>query len=99
METIHVMFGELIAMASEQSSSEPRLQLMTPGTSTATPRAVDIAGLPSSTTIDLDAPTLSSSSTNQQQQFSIISQGVEEPIPNAHFDDLCHEPLHDVSTS
>ncbi|GKC68560.1 retrovirus-related pol polyprotein from transposon TNT 1-94 [Tanacetum coccineum] len=25
--------------------------------------------------------------------------GVEEPIPNAHFDDPCHEPLHDVSTS
>ncbi|GJZ28461.1 retrovirus-related pol polyprotein from transposon TNT 1-94 [Tanacetum coccineum] len=24
---------------------------------------------------------------------------VEEPIPNAHFDDPCHEPLHDVSTS
>ncbi|GKB74439.1 retrovirus-related pol polyprotein from transposon TNT 1-94 [Tanacetum coccineum] len=25
--------------------------------------------------------------------------GVEYPIPNAHFDDPCHEPLHDVSTS
>nr|GEV06845.1 integrase, catalytic region, zinc finger, CCHC-type, peptidase aspartic, catalytic [Tanacetum cinerariifolium] len=23
---------------------------------------------------------------------------VEEPIPNAHFDDPCHEPLHDVTT-
>ncbi|GJY29300.1 retrovirus-related pol polyprotein from transposon TNT 1-94 [Tanacetum coccineum] len=64
-----------------------------------TPRAVDIAGSPSSTTIDLDAPSTSSSSTNQQQQSSIISQGVEEPIPNAHFDDPCHDPLQDVSTS
>ncbi|GJU04540.1 hypothetical protein Tco_1120970 [Tanacetum coccineum] len=63
------------------------------------PRAVDIAGLPLSTTIDQDAPSSSTSSTNQQQQSSIISQGVEEPIPNAHFDDPCHEPLHDVSTS
>ncbi|GJS59561.1 hypothetical protein Tco_0654345 [Tanacetum coccineum] len=25
--------------------------------------------------------------------------GVKEPIPKAHFDDPCHEPLHDVSTS
>ncbi|GJT35784.1 integrase, catalytic region, zinc finger, CCHC-type containing protein [Tanacetum coccineum] len=61
------------------------------------PRAVEIAATPSSTTIDQDAPSCTSS-TNQQQQSSIISQGVEEPIPNAHFDDLCHEPLHDVST-
>ncbi|GKF63255.1 hypothetical protein Tco_0186703 [Tanacetum coccineum] len=59
------------------------------------PKAVEIVGSPSSTTIDLDAP----SSTNQQQPSSIISQGVEEPIPNAHFDNPCHEPLHDVSTS
>ncbi|GJX15229.1 retrovirus-related pol polyprotein from transposon TNT 1-94, partial [Tanacetum coccineum] len=49
--------------------------------------------------IDQDAPSSSTSSTNHQQQSSIISQGVEEPIPNALFDDLCHEPLHDVSTS
>ncbi|GJX56474.1 hypothetical protein Tco_0286371 [Tanacetum coccineum] len=63
------------------------------------PRAVDIAGLPSSKTIDQDAPSSSSSLTNQQQQSLIISQGVEEPIPNALFDDPCHEPLHDVSTS
>ncbi|GJV88492.1 retrovirus-related pol polyprotein from transposon TNT 1-94 [Tanacetum coccineum] len=60
-------------------------------------RAVEIAATPSSTTIDQDAP--SSSTTNQQQQSIIISQGVEEPIPNAHFDNPCHEPLHDVPTS
>ncbi|GKA59115.1 retrovirus-related pol polyprotein from transposon TNT 1-94, partial [Tanacetum coccineum] len=63
------------------------------------PRAVDIAGSPSSTTIDLDAPSSSTSSTNQQQQSSIISQGVEESIPNVLFVDPCHEPLHDVSNS
>ncbi|GJZ32315.1 retrovirus-related pol polyprotein from transposon TNT 1-94 [Tanacetum coccineum] len=139
METIHVTFDELTAMASEQFSSGPGHKLMTPATSSsglvpnpipqqpinlptrndrlfqpmfdeyfntlssvvslvlvaAAPRAIDIAGLPSSTTIDQDAP----SSTNQQQQSSIISQGVEEPILNTHFDDPCHEPLHDVSTS
>ncbi|GKD82094.1 hypothetical protein Tco_1348933 [Tanacetum coccineum] len=110
METIHVTFDELTAMASEQFSSGSGLQSMTPATSSSglvlaislvpvadAPRAVEIAATPSSTTIDQDAPSCTSS-TNQQQQSSIISQGVEEPIPNAHFDDLCHEPLHDVST-
>ncbi|GKD89231.1 hypothetical protein Tco_1364738, partial [Tanacetum coccineum] len=63
------------------------------------PRAVDLAGSPSSTTIDQYAPSSSTSSTIQQQQSSIISQGVEEPIPNALFNDPCHKPLHDVSTS
>nr|GEU33080.1 retrovirus-related Pol polyprotein from transposon TNT 1-94 [Tanacetum cinerariifolium] len=63
------------------------------------PRVIDIAGSPSSITIDQDAPSSSTSSTNQQQHSSIISQGVEEPIPNALFDDPCHEPLYDVSTS
>ncbi|GJX48314.1 retrovirus-related pol polyprotein from transposon TNT 1-94 [Tanacetum coccineum] len=65
----------------------------------AAPRAVDIAGSPSSTTIDQDVPSSSTSSTNQQDQSSIISQGVKEPIPNSLFNDPCHEPLHDVSTS
>ncbi|GKC32944.1 retrovirus-related pol polyprotein from transposon TNT 1-94 [Tanacetum coccineum] len=77
----------------------PPSSIVSPVQVAATPRAIDIAGSPSSTTIDLDAPSTSSSSTNQQQQSSIISQGVEEPTPNAHFDDPCHEPLHDVSTS
>ncbi|GJZ95281.1 hypothetical protein Tco_0667484 [Tanacetum coccineum] len=144
METIHVTFDELTVMASEQFSSGPGLQLMTPATSssglipnlvpqqpfnpptrndwdrlfqpmfdeyfnppssvvypvpiTTAPRAVNIAVSPSSTTIDQDAPSSSTSSTNQQQS-STISQGVEEPIPNVLFDDPCHEPLHDLSTS
>ncbi|GJU68149.1 retrovirus-related pol polyprotein from transposon TNT 1-94 [Tanacetum coccineum] len=63
------------------------------------PRAVDIVCSPSSKTIDLNAPSSITSSTNQQQQSSIISQRIEELIPYAHFDDPCHEPLHDVSTS
>ncbi|GJZ55904.1 hypothetical protein Tco_0611097 [Tanacetum coccineum] len=63
------------------------------------PRAIEIAATPSSTTIDQDVPSSSTSSTNQQQQSSIISLGVEEPIPNAQFDDPCHKSLHDVSTS
>nr|GEU40395.1 integrase, catalytic region, zinc finger, CCHC-type, peptidase aspartic, catalytic [Tanacetum cinerariifolium] len=102
METIHVTFDELTTMAFDQFSLGLGLQYMTPATSTpvaAAPRAVDIAGSPSSTTIDQDAHSSCTSSTNQQQQSLIISQGVEEPIPNTIFDDPCHEPLHDVSTS
>nr|GEV21050.1 integrase, catalytic region, zinc finger, CCHC-type, peptidase aspartic, catalytic [Tanacetum cinerariifolium] len=64
-----------------------------------TSRAVEIAASPSSTTIDQDTPSSSTSSTNRQQKFSIISQDVEKPITNAHFDDPCHDPLHEVSTS
>ncbi|GKB80911.1 retrovirus-related pol polyprotein from transposon TNT 1-94 [Tanacetum coccineum] len=73
----------------------PPLSDVSPVPVAVAPRAVEIAATPSSTTIDQDAP----SSTNQQQQSSIISQGVEEPIPNAHFDDPYHEPPHNVSTS
>ncbi|GKE55245.1 hypothetical protein Tco_1494430, partial [Tanacetum coccineum] len=105
METIHVTFDELTAMASKQFGSGPGLQCMTPATSSsglipnpipqqpcnppsrddwdclfqlmfdeyfnpptivvspvpvaAKPRAVDIADLPVSTSIDLDAPSTS----------------------------------------
>ncbi|GJV57323.1 hypothetical protein Tco_1458328 [Tanacetum coccineum] len=62
-------------------------------------RAVDIAGSPSPTFIDQDAPSTSSSSYNQQHQSLIISLGVEEPIPTVLFDNPCHEPLHEISTS
>ncbi|GJY70450.1 retrovirus-related pol polyprotein from transposon TNT 1-94 [Tanacetum coccineum] len=77
----------------------PPTSFVSPVPIAAAPRAIEIAGSPSSTIIDQDAPSSSTSSTNQQQQSSIILQGVEEPIPNALFDDPCHEPLHDVSTS
>ncbi|GKD09282.1 retrovirus-related pol polyprotein from transposon TNT 1-94 [Tanacetum coccineum] len=49
METIHVTFDELTAMASEKFSSGPGLQSMTPATSipvAAAPRSVDIANSP-----------------------------------------------------
>ncbi|GKD15181.1 hypothetical protein Tco_1199588 [Tanacetum coccineum] len=88
METIHVTFDDLTTMASEQFSSGPGLQFMTPATSSsglvsnpipqqpfqvaATPRAVDIADSPVSTSINQDAP-----STN----------------------DLLHETLHEDLTS
>ncbi|GKA89336.1 hypothetical protein Tco_0811148 [Tanacetum coccineum] len=66
----------------------------------AAPRHVDPASSPSSTTIDKDAPSTSISSTQEQEQSPIISQGVEEPTPIAQFnDDPCYEILHEISTS
>ncbi|GJX55573.1 retrovirus-related pol polyprotein from transposon TNT 1-94 [Tanacetum coccineum] len=80
METIHVTFNELTAMAFEQFSSRPGLQFMTPGTS--------------------NAPSTSIPSTQEQEQYPIISQGVEESPKTPHFhDDPLHETLHEDSTS
>ncbi|GJX45816.1 retrovirus-related pol polyprotein from transposon TNT 1-94 [Tanacetum coccineum] len=103
METIHVTFDEMTEMACEQFSLGPGLHLMTTGTSSSVlvpnPVPQQPSASPSSTTIDRDAPSTSTSSTNQQEKSTVISQGVEEPIPNAPFDDPCHEPLHEISTS
>ncbi|GKC22003.1 retrovirus-related pol polyprotein from transposon TNT 1-94 [Tanacetum coccineum] len=108
METIHVTFNELTTMASEQFSSGPGLQFMTPATSSsglvpnhipqqpfpvaAEPRAVDIADSPMSTSIDQDAPSTSISSTQEQEYSPIISQGAEESPKTPHFHD---DPLHE----
>ncbi|GJS92513.1 retrovirus-related pol polyprotein from transposon TNT 1-94 [Tanacetum coccineum] len=111
METIHVTFDELTAIASEQFSSRPGLQSMTPATSSSgivlnsipqqpfpvatAPRTVDIADSPVSTSIDQDVP-----STQEQEHSPIISQGFEESPKTPHFhDDPLHESLHEDSTS
>nr|GEW02029.1 ribonuclease H-like domain-containing protein [Tanacetum cinerariifolium] len=91
METIRVMFDELTAIASEQFSSGPGLQCITPATSSlglvpnpipqqpfptaAEPRAIDIAESPVSTSINLDASSTSIPSTQEQEHSPIISQG------------------------
>nr|GEY38915.1 retrovirus-related Pol polyprotein from transposon TNT 1-94 [Tanacetum cinerariifolium] len=54
VETIHVDFDELTAMAYEQSSSGPALNEMTPETII----QADLTGSASSTTVDQDAPSL-----------------------------------------
>ncbi|GKB86516.1 retrovirus-related pol polyprotein from transposon TNT 1-94, partial [Tanacetum coccineum] len=146
IETIHVTFDELTAMASEQFSSGPGLQCMTPTTSSSglvpnlvsqqpcippniddwdhsfqpmfdeyftplsnaisqvqeavAPRAVDLADSLVSTSIDQDTPSLSTPSTQEQEQSPNISQGFEEstktPICR---DDLLNESSHEESTS
>ncbi|GKE34426.1 hypothetical protein Tco_1453748 [Tanacetum coccineum] len=62
-------------------------------------RPVDLAGSPSSTSINKDEPSASISSTQAQKQSLIISQGVKEsPQPSLYYDP-CHEILHEASTS
>ncbi|GKF31519.1 retrovirus-related pol polyprotein from transposon TNT 1-94 [Tanacetum coccineum] len=98
METIHVEFDELTAMAFEQFGSGPGLQLMTPETISsglyfnpphrvvspvpvaAAPRPVDPASTPLSTSIEQDAPAVSTSSITQETQSPIIFEGVEEQL-------------------
>ncbi|GJQ89184.1 retrovirus-related pol polyprotein from transposon TNT 1-94 [Tanacetum coccineum] len=114
IETIHVTFDELTAMASEQFGSGPGLQVMTPATSSSglvpniipqqpfdvAPRAIELADSPVSTSIDQDAPSSSIPSTQYQEHSPIISQGVEEsPKTPLFHDDPLHESLHEDSTS
>nr|GEX36278.1 integrase, catalytic region, zinc finger, CCHC-type, peptidase aspartic, catalytic [Tanacetum cinerariifolium] len=90
VETIHVDFDELTAMASKQSSLGPALNEMTP--TTITPEVIspiadvippiqsESTGSPSSTTVDQDAPSLSKSPTIPETQSLVIPQDVEEDI-------------------
>nr|GEX19723.1 putative ribonuclease H-like domain-containing protein [Tanacetum cinerariifolium] len=81
VETIHVDFDDLTAMASEQSSSGPTLNEMTHATITAEvialiadvirPIQADSTGLPCSTTVDQDAPSPSKSHTAAETQSSV----------------------------
>ncbi|GJT43188.1 hypothetical protein Tco_0951903 [Tanacetum coccineum] len=67
---------------------------------TTEPRAVDIAESPVSTSIDLDAPSTSIPSTQEQEHSPIISQCFEESLKTPHYhDDPLHESLHEDSTS
>ncbi|GKD75529.1 integrase, catalytic region, zinc finger, CCHC-type containing protein, partial [Tanacetum coccineum] len=113
METIHVEFDKLIAMAYEQFGSGPELQLMAPGIiglglvqnpSSPTPYVPPIKNdwdilfqpiTPLSTSIEQDAPTASSSSTIQEIQSLVISEGVEEQLQPAQFD---NDPFLDILT-
>nr|GFC55023.1 retrovirus-related Pol polyprotein from transposon TNT 1-94 [Tanacetum cinerariifolium] len=99
VETIHVDFDELTAMASEQSSSGPALQEMTP----ATINNDDSTGSPSSTAIDQDAPSPSNSLTPTETQSPVIPQDVGNEnfdIEVAHMgnDSLPGVPITEVAS-
>ncbi|GJW44046.1 retrovirus-related pol polyprotein from transposon TNT 1-94 [Tanacetum coccineum] len=94
IETIHVTFDELTAMASEQFGLGPGLQLLPPK------MPVEIADSPVSTSIGQDAPSSSIPSTQDREHSLIISQGVEEsPKTPLFHDDPLYESFHEDSTS
>nr|GEY39147.1 hypothetical protein [Tanacetum cinerariifolium] len=149
IETIHVDFDELTAMASEQSSSGPALNDMTPATislglvqkyysstpyvppsrndwdllfqpmfdellnpppsvdhqaaefiapiaDVIPPVQADLIGLPSLTTVDQDAPSLSKSHTTTKTQSSVIPQDVEEDNLDIKVTHIGNDPLFGV---
>ncbi|GJW14531.1 retrovirus-related pol polyprotein from transposon TNT 1-94 [Tanacetum coccineum] len=86
IETIHLTFDELTAMASEQFSSGPGLHSMTPAISSSglvsNPRALVLVDSPVSTSIDQDAPSASIPSTQEHEHSPIISQANEIRDPS-----------------
>nr|GEW76518.1 retrovirus-related Pol polyprotein from transposon TNT 1-94 [Tanacetum cinerariifolium] len=74
IETIHVDFDELTAMASEQFSSGPRPKLLTPGTisSGLMPNIPSSTPTPSSTIFDQDASSTSTSQTPPETPSPVI---------------------------
>nr|GEU39901.1 integrase, catalytic region, zinc finger, CCHC-type, peptidase aspartic, catalytic [Tanacetum cinerariifolium] len=149
VETIHVDFDELTAMASEQSSSGPALNEMTPATISSglvqksspstsyvppsrndwdllfqlmfdelpnpppnvdhqvteliapiadviPPVQTDSTDLPSSTTIDQDAPSLSKSHITTETQSYVIPQEVEEDNLDIEVAHMGNDPLFGV---
>nr|GEY38501.1 retrovirus-related Pol polyprotein from transposon TNT 1-94 [Tanacetum cinerariifolium] len=100
IETIYVEFDELMTMASEQSSSGPVLNEMTP----ATIIQAESTSSPSSTIVDQDAPSPSISQTTPETQSSVIPQDVEEDIQDievAHMgnDLLFGVPIPEVTSA
>nr|GFB35116.1 hypothetical protein [Tanacetum cinerariifolium] len=97
-ETIHVDFDELKTMASEQSSSGPALNDMTPGTiSSGLVLDADSTGSPSSTTVDQDAPSPSKSLTPTEIQSSVILQDVGNDNLDMEVAHMGNDPLLGVS--
>nr|GEV12103.1 retrovirus-related Pol polyprotein from transposon TNT 1-94 [Tanacetum cinerariifolium] len=106
VETIHVDFDELTAMASEQSSSGPTLNEMTHATITPEviapivdvipPVQADLTGSPSSTMVDQDVPSLSKSHTTTETQSSVIPQEVEEDNLDIKVAHIGNDPLFGV---
>nr|GEU53353.1 hypothetical protein [Tanacetum cinerariifolium] len=108
VETIHVDFDELKAMASEQRSSGPALNEMTPGTIMLFPEVIapnaeviphvqaNSTGSPSSTTVDQDAPSLSKSHTTTEIQSSVIPQDVGDDNLDMEVAHMRNDPLFGV---
>nr|GEY49110.1 retrovirus-related Pol polyprotein from transposon TNT 1-94 [Tanacetum cinerariifolium] len=89
VETIHVDFDELTIMDSEQISSGPVLNEMTPV-------HADSTGSPFSTTVDQDAPSPSKSHSTTEIQFLVIPQDVEDDNLDIEVAHIGNDPLFGV---
>ncbi|GJS28049.1 retrovirus-related pol polyprotein from transposon TNT 1-94 [Tanacetum coccineum] len=96
VETIHVDFDELTAMASEHSSSGPALHEMTPATIIIAPVLADSTGSPSSTTVDQDAPSPSNSQTTPETEPPVIPNDVEEDNHDIEVAHMGNDPYFGV---
>nr|GEY98946.1 hypothetical protein [Tanacetum cinerariifolium] len=89
-------FDELTAMASEQSSSGPALQEMTPATISSGLVDDDSTSSPSSTEVDQDAPSLSQTPTPTEIQSSVIPQDVGNENLDIEVAHMGNDPLPGV---
>ncbi|GKD95067.1 retrovirus-related pol polyprotein from transposon TNT 1-94, partial [Tanacetum coccineum] len=106
IETIHVDFDELTAMASEHNSSEPALHEMTPATITSAviapiaevvaPEPAVSTGSPSSTIVDQDAPSPSNSQSSPKTQSPVISNDVEEENHDLDVEHMNNDPFFGI---
>nr|GEZ72310.1 retrovirus-related Pol polyprotein from transposon TNT 1-94 [Tanacetum cinerariifolium] len=106
VETIHVDFDELTAMASEQSIPGHALHEMTHATITPeviapiaeviAPEPAESTGLPSSTTVDQDAPSLSKSQTTPETQPPVIPHDVKEDNYDIEVSHMGNDPLFGI---
>ncbi|GJQ92602.1 retrovirus-related pol polyprotein from transposon TNT 1-94 [Tanacetum coccineum] len=111
IETIHVDFDELTAMASEQFNSGPEPKLLTSRTIipvVIAPEPAVSTVTPSSTIINQDAPSISSSQTTPETPSQVIRLGVEEADHdievvhmdnNSSFDNPIPKPSSEESSS
>ncbi|GKE03375.1 retrovirus-related pol polyprotein from transposon TNT 1-94, partial [Tanacetum coccineum] len=91
---------QVLTLATSSSGLVPNIIPQQPFLVAAAPRAVEIADSLVSTSIDQDAPSSSIPSTQDQEHYLIISQGVEEsPKTPLFHDDPLQEALHEDLTS
>ncbi|GJV10150.1 retrovirus-related pol polyprotein from transposon TNT 1-94 [Tanacetum coccineum] len=106
IETIHVDFDELTAMTSEQSSLELVLvfdEFFSPPNSVASlvpvveaPALVDSNGSPSSTSVDQDIPSPSTSKSTQQSQSYVIPLIAKEETHNLEVAHISNDPYFGI---
>ncbi|GKD74706.1 retrovirus-related pol polyprotein from transposon TNT 1-94, partial [Tanacetum coccineum] len=102
IETIHVHYDELTAMAFKQSSLEPAFHEMTLATPSSKlipnppPSAPYSTGTPSSTNVDQDAPSPSTSQTTPQSQSQEIPLYAEEESHDREVAHMSNDPYFGI---